>query len=215
MDLNFKIDVEQLKALPLHLKIVGGVILADLLVVLVCWLLFDDMLSERVAVVDGLRGQVAQLRRQSADFRKQIDQYPQLLVQYNDAVAKGILTEVDRLKLVNEAQDTATRNHLPDLHFKVESEPLIRESGPRFRFDSTLVTFESTALLDTQVMAFWDEVLNRLPAHYQVVEAKLERKKDVDAAAIGEIRAGRPVSLVGMKLSFRIQALRSAQQEGQ
>lgn len=214
MDLNFKIDAEKLKALPLPLKIVGAVILGDLLVIIISWLLFDDMLSERVGAVDNLRAQAAQVRRQSLDFRKQIDQYPQLLAQYNDAIAKGILVDVDRLKLVNEAQDSATRNHLADLHFKVESEKLDRTAGPHYRLDSTMVSFESGALLDTQAMAFWDEVLNRLPAHYQVVEARLERKRDVDPAALADIRAGRPVSLLTMKISFRLQSLRSTQ-EGQ
>lgn len=215
MDLNFKFDVEKLKALPLPLKIVGGVILGDLLVVIICWLLFDDMLSERVSSVDNLHRQVAQLRRQSADFRKQIDMYPQLLAQYKDALAKGILVDVDRLKLVNEAQDSGTHSHLADLHFKVESEKLNRDTGPHFRLDSTMVTFESGALLDTQVMSFWDEVLNRLPAHYQIVEARLDRKKEVDPAAVADIRAGKPVSLISMKIAFRIESLRSTQQEGQ
>lgn len=214
MDLNFKIDAEKLKALPLRLKIVGGVILADLLVVFFCWLLFDDMLSERVAVVERLRGQVGQLHKQGTDFRHQIDQYPQLLEQYKDALAKGVLTDLDRLKLVNEAQDAATRNHLPDLHFKVESEKLSRDTGPHYRLDSTMVSFESGALLDTQAMAFWDDVLNHLPAHYQVVDAHLEKKRDIEAPVLADIRAGRPVSLVGMKISFRVQSLRQAQ-EGQ
>ena len=214
MDLNFKFDVEKLKALPLPLRIVGAVILGDLLVLIICWLLFDDMLSERVAVVDNLRAQAAQVRRQSSDYRKQIDQYPQLLAQYNEAIAKGVLVDVDRLKLVNEAQDSATHNHLADLHFKVESEKLNRDAGPHYRLDSTMVTFDSGALLDTQAMAFWDEVLNHLPAHYQGVEARLERKREVDPSVIAEIRAGKPVSLVNMKIAFRLQSLHSTQ-EGQ
>ncbi|HIJ38900.1 MAG TPA: hypothetical protein HPP80_08400 [Rhodospirillaceae bacterium] len=215
MDINIALHVEKIKALPRPLKIVAAVILFDFLLVGFSWLLLSDLLDERSSEIQQTRSQAALLRKQNSDLRKQIDQYPVFLARYNDALGKGIMTEIDRLKVVSEAQDLAVRHHLVDLHFKVEGELQKIETNSHFQLDNTIITFDSGALLDQQVLAFWDEVLGRLPTHYQVQELTLERRRDPDGNAQADIRAGRPVSTLGMKISFKTQALRPIAAEGQ
>ncbi len=215
MDLNVNIDLAKLKALPRPLKVVAGVILFDLLLVALALLAFSDMVDERQARVDQLRGELSRLRHQSAELRKDINEYPDLLARYNDAAAKGIFSGLDRLKLVNEVQDYAGQHHLANLHYKLEAEKLSVSGDAKYRLDSTIVTLENGALLDTDATAFWDRVFDRLPTHYQVAEASLERMHDIDQALLGDIRSGRAASAVAAKIIFRTQSLVPTAQERQ
>ncbi len=215
MDLNVNIDLAKLKALPRPLKVVTAVILADLLLVGAILLAFSDMVDERLARVDQLRGELSRLRHENVELHRQIDHYPEMLARYNAAVAGGIFASLDRLKLVNEAQDYGGQHHLANLHYKLEAEKAAPAGTAKYRLDSTVVTFESGALLDTDAMAFWDAVFSHLPTHYQVAEASLERLHDINPRMLADIRSGRPVSAVAAKITFRAESLSSTAPEGQ
>lgn len=208
MNLKLQFDREKLKALPRRLKIVFAVILAELIVIAGAYVLGDE-LDEREARVVQLRAQLTQARQQTADLRRQIDQYPELRRRYEAALEKGITGNLDAVKLVTDAQDSATRHYLANLRYKVEPQVPKGTVPEKYRAGSTLVNFESGALLDTDAMAFWDEILQSLPSHYHVVEASLERTGEIDANLLKDLRAGRPASAVRVKMSFQWLALRA------
>ncbi len=205
-------DREKLKALPRRLKIVFAVILAELIVIMGAYVLGDE-LDEREARVVQLRSQLTQARQQTADLRRQIDQYPELRRRYDAAIEKGIAGNLDAVKLITDAQDSAARHYLANLRYKVE--PLVQKgtAAEKYRIGATLVNFESGAVLDTDAMAFWDEILRSLPSHYHIVEASLERTGEIDANLLNNLRAGRPVSAVRVKMSFQWLSLHSTMPE--
>jgi cell division protein FtsL len=203
----------KLKSLPRPLKIVCAVILADLLALGGTYFIYDDLLSDQQAEVDQLRGQFAQARRQNTELHRQITQYPQLVELFEAARRKGMLDSLDRMKLVNDAQAYASDRRIGSLHYKLDPEDVKTEAGAKYRLTTTQATFEGGALLDGDAMAFWDDLLGNLPSHYKVTEASLERLRDVNPPLLAEIRAGHPVSLVGVKLSFRWSGLRPAAQD--
>ncbi len=214
MDLSFLSDTEKLKALPRRLKIVAIVILADLVIIGASALLSDD-LDERAAMAEQLRTQLGQLRQQSRDLRHQIDEYPDWRRRYDAAVDKGILHNLDQVKVVNEAQDLAGEHHLVDLRYRLEPQDHREATTGHFHSSSTLVTFEGGGLLDTDAMAFWDEILVGLPSHYHVVEASLERVGEVDSKLLADVDAGRPSRLIRLKMSFQWRALHAATDDNQ
>lgn len=205
MDINFKIDIAKLKALPRPIKIVAAVLAVDILAVVLGFVTLDDEVTEREARVDQLRGQLRQLHKQVGDLDKLVTEYPSLRDQFAAAQAEGAFLPQDRLKLANEAQGLADAHHLPDLHYKMETIPEKPPAKGNFTLASSLVTFESSAYLDSDAMAFWDEILSALPSHYQVIEATLEQGADFSPALMSEIRNGHNPDLVKVNLSFRWQ----------
>lgn len=212
MAANVRFDREGLKALPRRLKIVFLVILAELIVICAAYFL-SDALDEQEAHVAELRSQLAQARRQGAELRRQIDQYPEMRANYDAAMEKGITGNLDAVKLITDAQDMAAHLYLANLRYKVEAQAPTGAATGKYRVGSTLISFESGALLDTDAMTFWDNVLTSLPSHYHVVEASLERAGDIDSNTLSDIRAGRPTSVVRVKMSLQWLSLRSATQE--
>ena len=214
MEIDSVVIKEKLKALPRPLKIVALVILGDLLLIGAALVALDEQVSVDQARSDQLRGQLTQLRRQNNDLRTQVAHYPDLLKHYDEAVAKGMLTPLDRIKLVNEVQDSAASHQIANLHYKLEDEDIKADPKERLHLVSTRVILENSGLLDTDTLSFWDDVLAAVPAHYQVLEASLERSRDPDAVALGEIRNGRTLPLLNAKISFRAASLQKPVQEG-
>ncbi len=212
MALNVRIDGKWLKALPRRLQIVFLLIFVEILVIVGAYVMSDE-LDAAEARVTQLRSRLTQVRQQSADLRRQIEQYPELRRRYDVALEKGITGNLDAVKLATDAQDLAGRHYLANLRYKVETQPLQGGGGEKYRAGSTLVSFESGALLDIDAMSFWDEILQSLPSHYHVVEASLERTGEIDANLLNNLRAGRPASAVRVKMSFQWLALRTPMPE--
>lgn len=205
-------DFARLNALPRRLKVVLAVVLVELLIILGAYWV-DDSLVEQEAKVAQLRSQLLLSRRQSAELRRQIDQYPQLRGRYAAALERGVFDSPNAVKFIADAESMAARHFLLNLRYKVEPQvapPVARE---KYSVGWTQVSFESGALLDGDAMDFWDEVLQSLPSHYHVVEASLERAADIDGTLLNELRAGRPVAAVRVRLSFQWLSLRTAAQE--
>ena len=215
MNLDAKQIVAKVKALPRALRIVVTVAVADLVLVAAAMFILNSQMEESQSHVDQLHDQLNQLRKQNVDLRKEMGEYPDLLNRYNRAVEQGVMVKTDRLKLVNGAQDRSGHFHIPDLHYKLETEDKGAAPTGKYRIESTLVTFENGGLLDTEVMAFWDELLANLPAHYRMAEAVLERKRDIDSRLLSDIRAGRPAATVAVKLTFHWTSLQPVVKEGQ
>ncbi|PKU26519.1 hypothetical protein [Telmatospirillum siberiense] len=213
MSAELRLDMTRLKALPRRLKIVLAVILTEVIVILGAYAV-ETVVDEQESRVAQLRAQLAQARRQSAELRRQIDQYPELRRRYAAAGDKGVLDNPNAVKLIADAQDMAGRHSLANLHYKVEPQAVAGPAQEKYRIGSTQVSFESGALLDADAMDFWDEVLQSLPSHYHVVEAGLERTADIDADLLNNLRAGRSVSAVRVRLSFQWLTLRTPAQEG-
>jgi hypothetical protein len=208
MELAIAIHTEKLKALPRRIKVAGGVAIGGLLLIAVAFLI-NDVLGDQEAEVARSRSRLIQLRQQSAELRRQVDQYPQLRQRYQDALDSGLMTSLDRVGLVNEAQNLATRFHLADLQYKLEAQDSKSVLIGRYKLGATTINFDSGALLDTDALAFWDALLAALPAHYQVSEASLERTADVTPTLLNRIRQGQPETTVKVKLSLRWEAMHS------
>ena len=214
MNLSASIDVEKLKALPRRLKIVGGVVAGGLAFILTAFLI-DSGLNDQEVQVGQLRGRLSQLRQQSADLRRQVDQYPELRAHYESAIKSGILAPFDRVGLVNNAQDLAGRYHLANLTYSLDPQNSGTAAAGKYQQGAVLVDFENGGLLDVDVMAFWDELLTDLPAHYKVVSASLDRTGSIDGAFLNAVRTGQPASLLHAKVEFMWIALHPSGQDTQ
>jgi hypothetical protein len=208
MALDFRLDSDKLRAFPLRLKMVLGVLLIEV-AVLAAALVVSDSLDAEVTRIQELRTQLSQIRRQSVDLRRQIDQYPTLRAQYDHALGGGILGPLDSMKFVNDAEDGARRHYLTNLRYKVETPPLQDSGTDKYRETVTLLSLDSGALLDSEVMAFWTETLRSLPSHYHVLEASLERAGPVDAALLNQIQAGSPAAIMRLHMTVQWLSLRS------
>jgi hypothetical protein len=208
IDLSFA----KLAALPRRLKIVVLVILLDLLLIAAAAFVDSGDLGEQAARVGQLRGQVAQLRRQGGELRSQIARYSDLLDVYNRAVAAGLLQRPDGTRLVSAITGYAGQCHLVDLHYRLEAEDVTKDPKARYQPSVTVVSLESGATLDSDVMTFWDDVLDSLPAHYRVNEATIERTRSLTPSVLADLRAGRPVSLVNARLSLRWSSLQKTEE---
>jgi len=203
VDINLDIDIKKLKALPLRLKVVAGVVAFDIAFLLLGYMVLNDVLAERAAAVDRARAQLADVRRQNNDLRKQIDEYPSLRRRYDEAIAGGLQSSLDRLKLIQYAQSQAAGRHLSDLHFRVADEAGEREHSQKFRVEEDRVAFESGGLLDTDAVGFWTAIFNQTKGHYRIVEASLERSADVNASVLTAIRRGNAASLIKAKVDIQ------------
>lgn len=203
VDINIEIDIKKLRALPMRLKVVAGIIVFDLAVLLLGYMVLDDVMAERVEAVERARTQLADVRRQNADLRKQLDEYPKMRQRYDEEVAAGLASSLDRLKLVQYAQSQAAARHLGDLHFRVADEAGQREQSKKYRVEMDRIAFESGGLLDNEAVSFWDAISTQSQGHFRIVEASLERTQDVNPGILTAIRHGNPVSLLKTKIEFQ------------
>jgi len=203
VDIN--IDLAKLRALPLRLKVVAAVIAVDAVFLLAAYMALDNLMAERVARIDRLKASFTQLRKQNTDIHKQLDEYPALRQRYETAIAAGLAVPLDRLALVQAAQDSAGHHHLNDLHYKLTAEATGPEANnnPHFHTESDRIVLDNGGLLDTDVLAFWRDVATRVDGHYRIAEITLERSGEIDAASLGNIRRGNPISL--LKAHFDLQ----------
>lgn len=203
VDINIEIDIKKLRALPTRLKVVAGIIAFDFAVLLLGYMVLDDVMAERVEAVERARTQLAEVRRQNADLRKQLDEYPRMRQRYDEEVASGLASSLDRLTLVQYAQSQAASRHLGDLHFRVADEAGEREHSKKYRVEMDRIAFESGGLLDTDAVSFWDAIAVQSQGHFRIVEASLERTQDVNTGVLTAIRHGNPVSLLKAKIEFQ------------
>src|SRR5579863_4828445 len=145
----FNVWLKKFRALPLRLKILGGVIVFDLFVLVLGYMVLDDVMAERVAAVEQARAQLTEAKRQNAELRRQLDSYPQLRHHYDDVIASGLMATLDRRNFVQFAQGQAAQHYLSDLRFRLADEPGEHEHSPKYRVEIDRVVFESGGLLDT------------------------------------------------------------------
>lgn len=201
--MNVTIDLAKLRALPFRLKVVAGVIVIDAVFLLSGYLALDSLMADRVALIDQRKASLTQLRRQEADLHKQVDEYPAMHQRYLAALAQGVAVPLDRLALVQATQSAATQYHLSDFHYKLSADATKTENGPHYRTEVDRVVLDNGGLLDTDVEAFWSDVLARTQGHYRVAELSLERTGELDSNVIGNIRRG--VSVSTFKAHFDLQ----------
>jgi hypothetical protein len=215
MEIDVKALIEKAKGLPRPLKIVGIILALEIIAVGAAELILSDELEDRQSRVNQLRADLSQVRKQNADARKQISQYPDMLVHYNQAIAGGVTANIDRLKLLNDVQDFAVHRFVGGLHYKLDTDSEKPDPKVKYHLESTSAAFDGGGLLDTEVLALWDDIFTDVPAHYRVTEAFIERRRDVDNSLLADIRAGRPAAMLGMRLSLRWSSLRPNSQETQ
>ena len=207
--------LKKLRDFPLRLKILGGVIAFDLFVLVLGYLVLDDVMAERVAAVDQARAQLTEAKKQNADLRRQLDSYPQLRHHYDDVISSGLAASLDRRGFVQFAQSQATQHYLTDLRFRLADEPGDREHSPQYRVEIDRVVFESGGLLDTEAISFWEALLAQANGHYRVAEASLERVQEINPVVLGAVRRGTPISLLKAKIDMQWIGVRPLDQEGQ
>jgi len=184
------IDIDKLKRMPLRLKVMAGFIALDLLVLVLGYVVLNDVMAQRVAEVDRLRAGVSEVRRQNADLRRQVDEYPELRQRYDGAIAAGIAAPLDRLALVKFAQDWAAHHHLSDFHYRLAADSAKPAASPRYRVDTERIVFENGGLLDSDERTFLQDLLARQPGHFRLAEIEISRIHDIDSAYLTNIRHG-------------------------
>jgi len=187
---RISMDFAILKKMPLRLKVIAGFIAFDLLVLILGYVVLNDVMAQRVADVDRLRASVSEVRRQNAELRRLVDEYPDLRQHYDGAVASGITVPLDRLALVKFAQDWAAHHHLSDFHYRLAAESAKPAVSPRYRVDTQRIVFENGGLLDSDERAFLQDLMAQQPGHFRLAEIEIARIHDIDAPFLAGIRRG-------------------------
>jgi len=210
---DIKLWLSKLRALPLRLKILGGVIAFDLCVLLLGYIVLDDVMAERVAAVENVRSQLTETKRLNADLRKQLESYPQLRSQYDAVIAAGLTGSLDRREFVQFAQGQAARHYVGDLRFRLADEPGEHDHSAKYRVEVDRIVFEGGGLLDTDAVSFWDSLLTQAKGHYRVAEATIERAQDVTPMVLMAIRRGNSPSVLRTKIDMQWIGVRPLDQE--
>lgn len=197
------IDLDRLKRMPLRLKVIAGVVALDLLILVLGYVVLNDLMAQRVAEVERLRASVTQVRRQNADLRRVADEYPGLRKRYDEVIAAGLSAPLDRLALVKFAQDWAAHHHLLDLHYRLAADTAKPATSPKFRVDTERVVFENGGLFDTDERAFLQDLLAQQPGHFRLAEIEISRTHDMDAAYLTGIRRGSFIPSLKAKIDLQ------------
>jgi hypothetical protein len=208
MDLDPRQLIAQAKALPRALKIVAAIAVVDLAILVLAAFTLEDEVDDRAARVDQAKSELVALRNKVETTRKQIGGLPELRKKYDAAMSDGVLADQDRQTLIGHAQDLGLQHRLSDLHYKLEPQKAEPGTTPAFSLVTTPVSLAANALLDSDLLEFWDEVLSNLQAHYQITKATLSRSEAEPQAVLDGIRSGRPIVLVKSELNFRWVSLR-------
>lgn len=193
---------------PRALKIIAMVAAIDAAVLIFAALSLEGDVDARIDRVAALHSQLNAQRQKIEATRKEIDRLPELRRSYDAAINSGVLADQDRLKLVSLAQDLANQHRLIDLHYRLSPEEVAQLTGSKYRLVSTEVALTDGAVVDGDVFQFWDEILDKSPAHYQVTKFTLQRLDADLNSAVASIRAGHPISLVKAELDFKWISLR-------
>ena len=210
---EFNIDMQKLKAVPTRLKVVSGIVAFDLTVLLLGYLVLDDLMSERAAAVDRLRMELSQARQQNSELHKQVDTYPQLRHQFDEIMATGLTAAFDRANYAQFAQGKATQYHLTDLQFRVAGEAGDHPHSTKYRQAVDRAVFENGGILDTDAMSFWAALLDQARGHYRIVEASLDRMQDVSPLLLSGIKQGGNPSDLKAKIELQWVGIQSYEQE--
>lgn len=206
------VQIQQLiaraKRAPRGLQIIVALAVLDVFILLFAAFSLEGDVDERIDRIAALRIQLVAQRQKIDSTRKEIDRLPELRRSYDAAINSGVLADQDRLKLVSLAQDLANQHRLLDLHYRLAPEEVTQMSGSKYRLVSTAVVLTDGATIDSDVFSFWDDILEKSPAHYQVTKFQLQRMDgDVKAVAAG-IRAKHSMPLVKAELDFKWISLR-------
>jgi hypothetical protein len=207
-------DREWIKSWPRRLKLSFAVIIGGIGLILISTLL-NDVLNDQSLEVARLRDQLNGLRAQTANLRRQVEQYPELRRHYEQAVAAGLLNAPDRVNMLQTAQERASHYSFADLTYKLDVEDIHPAPLGRFHINAVRVAFELGAPLDIDVLSFWDDLLASIPGHYQIVNASIDRVGELDAKMLAELKSHHPVSLVKAKLTLHWMALGAPGQDAQ
>lgn len=196
------------KSAPRALKVIAAVAAVDIAILLFAAFLLEDDVDARIDRIAELRGQLSAQQQKISSTRKEIDRLPELRHSYDAAINSGVLADQDRLKLVELAQDLANQHRQFDLHYRLAPEIVEALAGSKFQLVSTEVTLTDGAALDGDVLAFWNEILKKSPAHYQITKFNISRLGQDTLPALTAIRSGRSGSMVKAELNFRWISLR-------
>jgi hypothetical protein len=204
MNVNFRAILEKLSRLPRVIQVLAAILVFDVILTAGVYFEFDDIVSARLQSVSELQAKLDRTRAEIGTVRADINRVPELRRKYDTAMLEGIVLPKDRLKLVQVAQDSGSRFHLTQFHYRLDPDQIeaANASATNYRQSHTVVTFEGGALLDSDAAAFWEEILSGLSAHYTVNEADLERVYMPDASSLAAIRSGGTLGLVKTTLSF-------------
>jgi len=195
-------DLKKLRALPRRLKVVFGVLAVELIILLSGYLLLDDLMADRVAEVDRLRANLTQLRHKNTQQRQDLDRYPLLRKHYDEAIAAGLGSPLDRAGVVNAARDWSDNHRLVDLRYRLVPDTAKPAGSPRYVIENDLVEFECGALVDTDILSFWSNVLAQQAGHYRIASFAMERQRALDESVLTAVRHGSVVALLQSKIGL-------------
>jgi len=208
MALNPRQLIEQAKAAPRALKIIAVVAAIDVVILLLAAFTLEDEVDARAAMVEQTKSDLVALRETVETTRREIGRLPELRQKYDAAMSDGVLADQDRQKMIGSAQEMGERHRLSDLHYKLDPQQSAPGATPALTLVTTPVSLTASALLDSDVLEFWDEILGNLQSHYQITKATFDRADADPPTMLANIRAGRPALLVKSELNFRWVSLR-------
>jgi cell division protein FtsL len=208
MEIDLKKLMKRLWALPRVFRIMAAVVALDLVILGVSAFMLESEVDDQAEQVAQLKGKLTAQQQEVGITRKQIGRLPELHRLYDQAISNGLLAVPDRLKMVEHVHSLGERLQLSDVHYKLAIEQTTPIAKSKFLLVATPVTLGNSAILDTDVMTFWRELLGSLPAHYQIEKASIERDGTEPETAVEAIRAGRPTSMVKAEVTFRWMSLR-------
>jgi cell division protein FtsL len=208
MATDVKDVVRFIVAAPRVLKFIGVVAAIDIVVLMYAAFALEDDVSARLDTITRLKSELASQQQKIQSTRKQIDELPQLRKLYDQALNSGMLASQDRLKFVNLAQESVTEHRLSDFHFKLDPETSSPLRGTKYQLVSTNVILTNGALRASDAFAFWDDILSKSQAHYQVTKLLIERTPLDLKTALAQIGAGQSPQMVKAELQFSWRSMR-------
>ena len=200
--------LDRAKQAPRTLKIIAVIAAIDVVVLALAALTLEDQVDERITTIEQRKSELAGIRARVEATRKEIANLPELRQRYDAAMADGVLSDQDRQKMIANAQQLQERHRLLDLHYRLEPQITTPGSSPAFTLVTTPVSFSQTAVIDSDIFEFWEELLGNLQSHYQITKATIDRADMSTQNALASIRNNHPVAMVKSELAFRWVSMR-------
>jgi hypothetical protein len=208
MDIDFKVILESIKSWPRGLRIVAAILVLDVFVVLYVVAFFADNVAEQDAQLQTARASVQDLRRKLTVVRADVAALDQLRQSYERFTATTAVSRLDRVALVRNIDGLRVRHRLSGLHFRFSPEAVTALPDSTYQLVEMPVELAGESMLDSDLVAFWQEAIVAVSPEYSLSSLTLERMQQPTPAMLQLIRDGQPQILVSGKVQFRALSLR-------
>ncbi len=219
INLNAKLEMGALKDAPPLLVVALAVLALNALIYLFAIMPLEEAVAEADAGLQRTQNEIRSARQQISATRRDINDAKSITSRYHEVEALGFLSPQDRLARIKDMDELRLRHNIGGLQFKFGEEKVVplASSGPRavtFQAETVTASLEvsAEALLDRDIMAFWNDFLASIPGAYAVQSSSLKRTAGFSPELVEDLRASKPTRLVDGHLVLEILTLRQAEQ---